>query len=105
MPDCNEDFKLQGLGGKESTENQMTESTDHISTAHEQMFSEGRYQNADAHTVEDPTGGHHNAKLRFPRACLLVGVWRADVRSQTSERPRGCPRRKAGESNPKGLHM
>ena len=36
---------------------------DHISTAHEQIFSEGRYQNADAHTVEDPTGGHHNAKL------------------------------------------
>ena len=80
----------------------MTESADHISTAHEQIFSEGRYQNADAHTVEDPTGGHHNAKLRFPRACLLVGVWRADVRSQTSERPRGCPRRKAGESKDLG---
>ena len=115
MPDCNEDFKLQAplawldSGAQnhrsESTENQMTESADYISTAHEQIFSEGRYQNADAHTVEDPTGGHHNAKLRFPRACLLVCVWRADVKSQTSERPRGCPRRKAGESNPKGPHM
>ena len=25
--------------------------------------------------------------------------------AETSERPRGCPRKKAGESNPKGLHM
>ena len=69
MPDCTKisNYKPPWLGWtrghRKSTENQMTESADHISTAHEQIFSEGRYQNADAHTVEDPTGGHHNAKL------------------------------------------
>ena len=54
---------LAGLGGTEPTENQMTESTDHVSTAQEQIFSEGRYQNADAHTVEDPTGGQCKTQI------------------------------------------
>ena len=72
MPDCNEDFKLQaplawldsGAQNQLRTKKQNRQITFRPRT--NRYSPRADYQNADAHNVEDPTGGHHNAKLRFP---------------------------------------
>ena len=66
---------LAGLGGTEPTENQMTESTDHVSTAQEQIFSEGRYQNQMPTLSRIRLGGITMQNSDFPEAafsCVCV---------------------------------